>query len=326
MPYADFQPSTGRDFFGDNVSLMSRLDANQRANQQAAQQEEQFQILKPAIVAKTHADIVSAGASIANQTRMENLRSKAAMQSTEFNDEFINAISLADFSSQSRALSELQGKIAYMEILPEYKGFVTAVNDARAKAHMTELTNMKLDEATERARMAVEGRVESANVAKQKALEVETLKGEHATTLQGMKDTSAKERDTARASTQAALVKLHQRLADPEQLQTRAAELDELASTDPAQAETYKTVAQQLRDRATRVSQPKKGNDLAAQIEAIAGTHKPDGAAAKSSTPAVPKGTKTIKVDGKDYPTATDANGNRAYFKDGKWIEIPAAK
>jgi len=39
--------------------------------------------------------------------------------------------------------------------------------------------------------------------------------------------------------------------------------------------------------------------------------------------PAAPPNTKTVKVDGKDYPVYTDAKGNRAYHKDGKYYPIP---
>lgn len=39
--------------------------------------------------------------------------------------------------------------------------------------------------------------------------------------------------------------------------------------------------------------------------------------------PPAPANTKTVKIEGKDYPVYTDANGNRAYHKDGKYYPIP---
>jgi len=41
------------------------------------------------------------------------------------------------------------------------------------------------------------------------------------------------------------------------------------------------------------------------------------------SPPAAPANTKTVKIEGKDYPVYTDAKGNRAYHKDGKYYPIP---
>ncbi len=183
MPYADFQPQTGRDFLGDSTNLMSRYDANQRANQEAQRAQSQFQVLQPVLQAKAGADIASAQASVANAARMEQFRAQAASESPGLNDEFLSALKQPDFQAQSDALAALQGKVAYMEVLPEYKGFVDTVNNARAQSHASALANLHIDAQRQIVEDQIQGRQNLAvenNTLKQ---QIEQMKVESAQKL-----------------------------------------------------------------------------------------------------------------------------------------------
>lgn len=168
---ATFQDSGGSDFLGQGVSMMER---SQRMRQSAENQEmrrqefdleqQKFAAFLPAIIAKRNADIVSAEASVANAARMEQFRGKAAANSVDYNERFQNILTIPDAQDRADTLAAFQSEVAWMEVLPEYKGFVDTVNNSRASTVTLALTNMKLDEALERARLSSEGGVARAEI------------------------------------------------------------------------------------------------------------------------------------------------------------------
>jgi len=124
--------------------MMERAQNQQLAQQRADQQKQEFQAKFPAIQAQVGADIATAKASVENAALMEQFRAKAASESKDLNDAYLQAIQIPDFEGQARALSALQPRVAYMDTLPEYKGFVTAVNNATVRAHTSALLDRKL--------------------------------------------------------------------------------------------------------------------------------------------------------------------------------------
>lgn len=144
---------------------MDRAQARQIRQQQENRQQAEFAAKLPLIQASAKAGVVSAAASVANATRMENLRAQAAEKSVDYNDRYLNILSIPDVQDKADSLAALQAEVAWMETIPEYKGFVTAVNNARGSAATMALTNAKLDEALEHANAVAAASVERANIA-----------------------------------------------------------------------------------------------------------------------------------------------------------------
>src|SRR4029079_9416338 len=90
-----------------------------------------FQAFLPAIQAKAQADLTTAAASIANATRIEQLRSKAAMSSTDYNDRFLNIMSIPDDKERSDTLGAFMGEVSWLAnpALPQTTAFAKAVKD-----------------------------------------------------------------------------------------------------------------------------------------------------------------------------------------------------
>lgn len=145
----------------DRMSLMeraSRVRQSQQMEQMRAQEIAQQQIMAPVNEAKAKAELVGVAAGVANQTRIENLRAKAAAESPTANNEFIDATSVADWDAQSTALMHLQAKYSWMGLLPEYKGYLDAVDKARANAVTRAATDKALATREEIARQNNEAR------------------------------------------------------------------------------------------------------------------------------------------------------------------------
>lgn len=132
-------------------SLMERKQRLQMAQENQDMERAKFQAYLPAIVAKGQADRDSAVAAIANTTRMEALRAQAAQSSTDYNDRFLNIMSIPDDKDRSDTLGAFMGEVSWLDnpALPEYQGFAKAVKDERAKAFTMAATNLKLDQHLE---------------------------------------------------------------------------------------------------------------------------------------------------------------------------------
>ena len=123
----------------------------QRAAEENERRRAQYQALLPVAHAKMQADLVSAQASVSNHTQMQKLRETGAAASATANLDFLEATSLADWDEQSRALSKLQVKYSWMgnvrddEGQPIFKGFLSAVDEARANAVIRGRTDRELE-------------------------------------------------------------------------------------------------------------------------------------------------------------------------------------
>lgn len=168
---ATFEDSQGTDFIGQQSSLMERIQRMRQSDEMQKMRREEFDMERqkfaaflPAIIAKRDADIVGAKAAVDNVARMEQFRAKAAAHSVDYNERFQNILTIPDAQDKSDTLAAFQSEVAWMDALPEYKGFVEVVNNSRAGAFNMALTNMKLDEALERARVSAEGSLNRAVV------------------------------------------------------------------------------------------------------------------------------------------------------------------
>ncbi len=178
MAVATFQPGplsargvTGTDLFDSGVeaqqSMMQRasnIRQSQQMEEMRAQEIQKQRILMPVLQAKAQADQISAVSSIANATRIQNLRGQAGAVSKAANDEFLDAMQLADWNEKANTLAGLQAKYQWMSLIPEYKGFVDTINDERLKAHGAAIADAKMEE-----------QLTAADIAHQRAIEVATI-------------------------------------------------------------------------------------------------------------------------------------------------------
>lgn len=133
-------------------SMMERASRNRQNAQMEQMQAMQMQEMRakmPVIQAKAQADISTAQASIANNTQIELLRNRAAEVSPVANAEFLEAIQLADWDQQETELAKLQSKYQWMNVLPEYKGFVDTVNNKRVSAFQAATTDRQMQASIE---------------------------------------------------------------------------------------------------------------------------------------------------------------------------------
>jgi hypothetical protein len=348
---ATFQDSQGTDFLGRQQNFMQRAQNMKIQREQQDMEKAKFAAFLPAIIAKREADVVSAQASIANTARMEKLRGQAAASSPGYNDRFLNIMMDPKSTPQTRSesLAILQGEVGWMEIIPEFKGFVDAVNNARAQQVTTAITNSKLDEALERAKSAAEGRLGVAQIqAGAKTANAETYSQSRERIAQINADTKL---SVEEKRAQIATTRQGAQLAD---LQNRAAQADQAAADaaaagDEQAAATHRAVAASYRDAVTKsttfsgstpsaprdASQdprptPPQSNEPMASPITFSVPGQPSAAPAPSTAAQVvaptrvdPKATK-ISIGGKDYPIFVDKNGNRAYKVDGHYVPIKA--
>jgi hypothetical protein len=173
MAEATFQPATApgeitRDYnagFDRSVSMMQRAALFRQQEQLNQQQIEANKVLAPLHEAEAQAKIVGAGAAIANNTRVAQLRTQAALASKPAQDEYLDATGLADWNEQELALGRLQAKYAWMGNVPEYKGFLDTVDKARSNALKRSLLDQQIEEAHFRAETAAQARVDAAATA-----------------------------------------------------------------------------------------------------------------------------------------------------------------
>lgn len=268
-------------------SMMDRATRLQLAQQQQSDLHNEIVAKMPLIQAQAQLEQEKARAALHGAMVTTDLEQRAARESSGFNSEFQDILAYnptydvpasdgtpegdaeqklnAKYATQqmwnerATRLAALQPKIAYMSQLPQYKPFVDAVNNARIQMQGSALANAKLEEQLATNANTVAGRDINSQRAADARAELETQKAAHAKELAGVKSQLA-----------VSLIKQHQSLSDPAQLNEKAAEYDDLALSNPDQADVYSTVARQLRDRATRVSQPKSSN-RDALIAAITG-------------------------------------------------------
>ncbi len=233
----------------------SIMERKQRLNMQQEQQDQErakFQAFLPAIIAKRDADISSAGAAIANTARMEQLRAKAAQNSADYNDRFLNIMSIPDDKERSDTLGAFMGEVSWLDnpALPEYQGFAKTVRDERAKSFNQALTNMKLDQHLEETQAAIQGRVDAAMVAADaKKTNAQTYSQSRERIAAINADTKLSVEDKKAAKTGIQIADLQNRVAEAEQ-----AAADAQRDGDTHLAETFRANAASLRDAIQRTT------------------------------------------------------------------------
>ncbi len=215
MAEASFTPATApgeitRDYntgFDRSVSMMQRA-AQFRQQQQLQGQQEQLnkqqiaanEVLAPMHEAEAQAKIVGAGAAIANNTRISQLRTQAALASKPAQDEYLQATQLADWNEQELELGRLQAKYAWMGNVPEYKPFLDTIDTARSNALKRVILDGQIEEAHFRAETAAQARLEAAETAAKSRTDVA---GINADSRETVADTNVQGRlDRAKLPTQ----------------------------------------------------------------------------------------------------------------------------
>ncbi len=185
----DFQPEnasygrSGGAYIGamqEGQSMMARAQAMQIQQAQDNRAQLEYQAKLPAIQAQAQADIATAHASVENAALVEQFRTKAASESKDLNDTYLKAIALPSFDEQASALSALQPRVAYMDQLPEYKGFVNAVNTATVRAHSSAIVDRQLNNKLDVQGAKNEGAIETAKVRQEMAEKAQAEREAHA--------------------------------------------------------------------------------------------------------------------------------------------------
>lgn len=301
--------------------MMERSARMRMAQENQEMQRAEFQAKLPVIIAQQGAELASARASVANATRMEQLRARAAQESVAANDEFLEAMKYANWNTKADALAGLQAKYNWMSLLPEYKGFVDTINNERAQAHVSAITDMKLEEQMEISQRSLETRErlqEEAGVLRKQLAEAAAA--------------AAKQRNDADNEGALERTKIISN-APAERVRSLEAAAD-VADRD-GDVELATALRARLKKEVAPTGRSSSRRELPPAVASALGV-KPQAATSDSATPKtvqtpvgdrpIPPGTKLFRADGKDYPIATDAQGRRAYYKDGKWIELPAGK
>lgn len=328
---ATFQDSGGSDFLGQGVSMMER---SQRMRQSAENQEmrrqefdlerQKFAAFLPAIIAKRDADIVSAQASVANAARMEQFRGKAAANSVDYNQRFQNILTIPDAQDRADTLAAFQSEVAWMEVLPEYKGFVDTVNNSRASTVTLALTNMKLDEAMEMAKTQAAAREVVAGIsagARTTNAATRAASNERIAAIQSdTKLTLAEKQGQIAAARQADSIAT---------LQSRAAEADQQAADAQAVGDAHSAAAHRQAAASYRDAVSKATTNAGYAPSAPRDASQDPRPTPKSDTPATPLDLGVITNGG----VATDApapvqqavqkpvRGTRAR-QNGKWYQF----
>lgn len=341
---ATFQNSPGADPIGAVQSYMQRAQ-NMRIQQQEADQEKaKFQAFIPAIIAKRNADVATAHASIQNAALMEGLRTKAAANSADYNDRFLNILSIPDDKERSDTLGAFMGEVSWLDnpAIPEYQGFARTVKEERAKAFTQAFTNLKLDQHLQEAEETGRSRVEAALAAADaKKANAQTYSSSRERIAQINSDTKLSLADKAAAKQGVQI----------EDLQRRATEADQAAADAQAEgnaraAEAHRQAAATYRDALQKTttfsgstpSAPRNASqDPLPTPKSSTPPHPPMDLSAlpnngvperaQTTSPAVApakvsKDATTIKVGDKEYQLFKDVHGNRAYKVDGHFVPV----
>lgn len=159
-------------------SYMARA---QQMKEERDRQQEQDQ-LKPLMIpyaqAKLRADTATALASLDTAKRQQDLRTQSAIAAPQAQDEYLTATQIADVGQRAAALDAIAGKYSWLGNLPENKGFLDAVNNARGTAHAENLVNLKLTEAQQIATDRLEALQQTNRDKAQLATELQASKAE----------------------------------------------------------------------------------------------------------------------------------------------------
>lgn len=315
-------------------SWMTMAQQRRIREDQEQRTQDEFQAKMPVLHAQAQADVATAYASVQLATRMQQLRTQAGVLAPTANNEFLDAMQLADPASQFGALGGIQAKYAWMKNLPEYTPFLGAVDKARGDALQLATANNLAEATLQRTQMLTQGRVETANISADTRKDVATIAAGARTEAAA---TTAESRQnvaniTAGARVNAAEIGAHSRenkagkeisdLNQREDMENAAAQ-EALDAGDTELAKFHLQRAAQFKDAAIKASTyantaPSEPDKKPTPIVKTMRVPPPAG-----QKDAKPKDVRVINVEGKDYPIFKDKNGNRAYLKDGQYIELP---
>jgi hypothetical protein len=237
----------------------------QRALQQEAAAEraqQEFQIMLPAIVAKSQVDQAVAPNLVANAVAEQKFRKDALDEMPIVTTQYTEALKIADYSARADALAALQAKSSWLGQVPESKGLADAINNARARAEHEAQLDAKLkndryvaDQTSDRVKYGADLRWAasvSASAARVKALESarDNAGGHDQTAIN-----TALIREYGEAATRNEVVAEQQRLFNPEQADAMITNAKDL------RAKMEKLAAQSL---APQTSPPGTGGPSAA--------------------------------------------------------------
>lgn len=319
--------------FDSGQSWAARQQNMRIQREQAAREQDNYEITRPYKMTKTVADIATTQAALNNATRMEELRIKAAATAKQANDEFLDANQLASYSDKAAALAGVQAKYSWMEMFPEYKPFIDTVKNSRAEAHVSAIADAKLEEQLSKADDDREAREEAAALRASTSEKVATI---NAGAKTDVADTNAKSRESVAATTAAGRLQAANLKAKRQyELEVTIEKRDEaIRSGDREKAQIYQDHLNKMnttsegspgRTLPTAVPDAKKAGDESSPVITvnIPGADSGGEEASSSSPVAAHPDAPVVKVDGKTYRVFKDKNGNRAYNKGGVWIEIP---
>lgn len=300
--------------FDSGQSWVARRQQMEIQKQQAARQQDEYDIMRPVNQMKAVADVATAQSAVNNMKRMQEMRIKAASVAGPANDEFQDALQLADFNSKADALAGIQAKYAWMETVPGYKPFVDAIKNARAEAHVSAVADMRLEEQLAATKAQQDARIEAATIAAEGRGNVANTRADAAVQVA---ETNAKARTESAATTADGRYKAAQLKMDRNyELERTMEKRDEaLAKGNQEDAQIYQDHLNKM--NATSSSTPDRALPATPPAPKVAPVT-PSPAIKLPSAKIPPK----VTIDGQDYPVFKDKDNNLAYLKDGKYIPI----
>jgi hypothetical protein len=128
--------------FGQN--FMQRRQRQQWEQEDRAENQRVRTLFEPVMQAQRQAQVASALSSLETTKQQEQLRTRFAAEAPVYNKLFQDAMKLPTFGEQQAALAQLQPQVTWMGLIPEGKGFVDAVNNSRALAFQSDLTDKRI--------------------------------------------------------------------------------------------------------------------------------------------------------------------------------------
>lgn len=345
MAEATFQPAEapGADIadynqgFNQASSMMQRKQAFDQQTQLSQQQIQANAVLAPLQEATARAHIVGAGASIQNNVILQQLRTQAAAVSPQANQEFLQANQIADWDQKEQALGDLQAKYSWMENVPEYKPFLESIDNSRSNALKRSLMDQQIQEAQFRAQTAADARVTASEIGSAGRSDAANINAsartDAATTIAGGRTdvaniNAASRQDVATTTAQgrynAAKLKADRQFEIDSTIEKRD---DYVRSGDTEHAQ----IMQDHLNKINAIGGGSPGRALPTSVPAAQPAPNPgDSSTPQFNVPNVTPAAKVtapakapvVTVEGRNYPIFKDKSGNRAYLKDGKYIEI----
>lgn len=240
-PQADPAVGSALRAFEQTDSMMKRATQMRWQAEDRRKEEAQFIAMQPVLRAQREANIVNAQATVENAANVQRLRAQFGVAAPAAQSEYEAAMKLPTYREQQTALSNLQQKYSWFQLIPEGKSFAEVLANSRVFASQSALADQKLNNDLKIQEEMTERGIEVAKINQA------GLNQRNQNTVQG-----AAERARINAENRKAIANIKEPIARIREANRLA---DELAMTDPLEAGL-------LRDYATRISQPmQSGSD-----------------------------------------------------------------